>query len=954
MAGEDPSRLSGLRRLPGLLGDKLSVSDDISQKPKPEFGPNVATKRYVARGEAKRNTLNYVPKRTGVYAFLYHNEMQGEPAGPWLLRFEAIAVDWFDEYWEEARETREGAALESALATELGGGHFHEGFPKLGEGTRAQLYAAHRHFMEQLSAPDSTAKVYLVEVLVSDQLPQSSLVEGEWFRFDLVEGQEVADFGGLDEPGQAHICEIGRWPGEDGPGRQFRMLESTAVKAVEPGFHAVLQGLHFPQNDPAISPDQLETVSQPEDPEEEDNAPDFFMDEAGRLIVQIGFDQMIIDAASGGPPIHKVARTKRTRGGVAIPAGGGGGGGAPVGRAAIRRALVPPVAGAPPVPMAVIPPPVNGMAHHPGGQQSFVGINAVGQANNIALWDRNGSIIAYVDFGLPTTMNMNTYGPLLGAPMNLQHPCVCTDPIIILSHWDYDHYAMVRWVPDALRRRWIAPQQVFGSIAGRELYVRLLGHAPHGSLQLWPLGVTGQITTPFGYIERGTGAVGVNDNGLVVYVRVCDDPANIPPPTLPMPAYGPRALPPPIGMPGGMVLNTPLVVAPGTAIDWRLHPAIHWDSIVVPVGAFGVGAPVVPAGAPAPGVGVLWVIPVAPPGPGAILMGNWIPPAGIALPAAHGGGQFIVPPVAASPGGWAVNAQTFVALGGWMIAFRAGIVNTCVISPTAPPWIPVVGAAPPLAGFAPLGAGWNPPWGPGPCYEGPIPAAMIAALFPIPAGPGAFAAGAAISPAPAPVHAPERYILLPGDAGFQQIPSQALVNPPDVIGLVATHHGSDSWLPAAGPNRIPPQPGAGGAPTDRIAYSYGTRIGGANNNSHCYIAAGQGHPRPNAIAAYLAQGWGNPAIIPMAGPPFEFHRMNTAPHDFESNQPYDPVPVAAGTAPNLVHAQGHLNCNIALGMDNATGGPILSNLPGVVPPAGVRPRIARACPHRAQNRDFVY
>jgi beta-lactamase superfamily II metal-dependent hydrolase len=83
----------------------------------------------------------------------------------------------------------------------------------------------------------------------------------------------------------------------------------------------------------------------------------------------------------------------------------------------------------------------------------------------------------------------------------------------------------------------------------------------------------------------------------------------------------------------------------------------------------------------------------------------------------------------------------------------------------------------------------------------------------------------------------DQIIVLPGDAGFQHIPSLDQDNEDqiegEVVGMMATHHGSRTHL-----QDIPKPSQWGGT----IIYSYG------NGN-------GYGHPAAEAVEAYEDQGW---------------------------------------------------------------------------------------------------
>ena len=243
-----------------------------------------------------------------------------------------------------------------------------------------------------------------------------------------------------------------------------------------------------------------------------------------------------------------------------------------------------------------------------------------------------------------------------------------------------------------------------------------------------------------------------------------------------------------------------------------------------------------------------------------------------------------------------------------------------------------------------------------------------------------------VAAGPAAVAIAERFILLPADAGFQYLPTQAAwaaalaggaVAVPHIVGLVPTHHGARSWMPigaaagAAAASHIPGRPGhalansptAGAAAANKVAYSYGTRLNGPHVLQHPY-----GHPHPAAVAAYNAHGWGNPETLVPALVPSVFYRINTAQEDYCTalGRRYDPLnlhggaAVAAGVVLPIARFAGHLNTNIALGWIT---GAVQSPLTGDLLPAGIAAQpafgvseapIRRTCGVCMLNTDYYY
>ena len=280
----------------------------------------------------------------------------------------------------------------------------------------------------------------------------------------------------------------------------------------------------------------------------------------------------------------------------------------------------------------------------------------IGAGNNTALHGRNG-ILAYVDFGAPAPANADT------VPPGVADPCICGDPLMILSHWDYDHYAMARKADGAWRCRWIAPQQIMGSVSARELYVRLLVEAPNGgALALWPAGACGggksHWQVPFGFIERGTGAP-VKDDCLAVHVPLQDDPTMGPvaawaPPFAHRSALSPAVSPTPRR---AVIVDNGV---PAAWIDDAVGSRFRKLPVVVPNSA---NLLTTPQRTLKPGEQLS--LTAADPAVAGTIPARWIPPAGLALPA-HIGGTYVpvLPNQQTWPGGWAISASDFVSLGG--------------------------------------------------------------------------------------------------------------------------------------------------------------------------------------------------------------------------------------------------------------------------------------------------
>ncbi len=78
----------------------------------------------------------------------------------------------------------------------------------------------------------------------------------------------------------------------------------------------------------------------------------------------------------------------------------------------------------------------------------------VGQAACVAFWDR-GRCVGYFDVGAPIFFNRGSF------PRHLDHT-PCNKGFIILSHWDFDHYALAYDHPILRTLKWYAPDQPVG------------------------------------------------------------------------------------------------------------------------------------------------------------------------------------------------------------------------------------------------------------------------------------------------------------------------------------------------------------------------------------------------------------------------------------------------------------------------------------------------------------
>jgi len=97
----------------------------------------------------------------------------------------------------------------------------------------------------------------------------------------------------------------------------------------------------------------------------------------------------------------------------------------------------------------------------------------VGQASMVALFQGN-EVVAFYDVGWPLPFNKSSPP----SPPDIDSFTLSEDCVVILSHWDYDHYSRAR-IDERLRNlMWVAPEGIVGpnthkfiKSLGRNLYV---------------------------------------------------------------------------------------------------------------------------------------------------------------------------------------------------------------------------------------------------------------------------------------------------------------------------------------------------------------------------------------------------------------------------------------------------------------------------------------------------
>ena len=848
------------------------------------------------------------------YAFLYHDE-SGEGPGPALLRLETLSAAWFDGVWNEMAPDSDVPFLAETLS-EMEGRDFGAALDGLPRPGRQLLYALHRHFARRIW--DDPAPVGILELMVDEETTRrTEAAEGEWFEVVLGPGEELADLRNPEEEGEAILAELAV-PPEPDPRPTIHRLESfeplRASAEVVPRSPLLLTALHFPQTLPdgedewpeevqaaTIAPDGVKLQVKlhrrcPPDAEpltEEEHA----QQREKFAACDKGFCWCLHDYATEQVPWRRRRRwasaARTVPFAVTVSA-----------VTAVVESREGGVYGMQGTATAAAPPLSSG-ATVAATFQPLVGINAIGAGNNVTLWDLQGQPVAYVDYGFPVPTNLSTWpaGP---------DPCVCADPLMILTHWDYDHFAMVRRNAGAFGLRWVAPRQKMGSAALRELYQPLLlSGGQGGRLYLW-CSPGGHLVTDFGVIERARGKHAPNEDGLVVYVRVDAGAALL---------AGLSRQP-------TRVRNSAIIprgsAIPAEWIDGAVDPPFSGDEVVVPAIAGGDFA----ALNPEPAAGGTVDLPIG-------VRGRWIPAAGV--PCA-GGGTYVP---SGNDGGWAISAGDYVLSGGTIFDFpgpETGHDGSILIS-----GVPEDGES--ADGGGAEDERWRPAWGAGGREVRPDVGARLLEVD-----------NAAIS-----FDADAAYVLLPGDAGFQHIGGVAN-GTPAIVGLVASHHGSATWISRAASKKtgdIKSIPAPGGAGCEQVVFAYGTRLDPVKRGGHCYAyRGGEGHPHGSAIAAYQQRGWG---VTQPGAAGDTFRRLDAAPEDYRSAQPFDPLTVEP-TSPVWHDAarQGHRSGDVALGWDSVAGGPLQGDHapaqhPSAPPPGPqARPPIRRVCPRCKQARDYYF
>ena len=127
-----------------------------------------------------------------------------------------------------------------------------------------------------------------------------------------------------------------------------------------------------------------------------------------------------------------------------------------------------------------------------------------------------GLAVCYFDLGCGVYRNART------RPCDIRF-CNCSDPPVILSHWDADHWAGALEDTRFLRSRWVAPRQSIGPTHAKFASKILQSGGsilivPNGPRSVSSCGHREEVT-----LQRATGS-GRNDSGLVMQVwNRCED-----------------------------------------------------------------------------------------------------------------------------------------------------------------------------------------------------------------------------------------------------------------------------------------------------------------------------------------------------------------------------------------------------------------------------------------------
>ncbi|WP_162129466.1 metallo-hydrolase/oxidoreductase [Methylorubrum extorquens] len=134
-------------------------------------------------------------------------------------------------------------------------------------------------------------------------------------------------------------------------------------------------------------------------------------------------------------------------------------------------------------------------------------VRDVGQASFTSLVDHQGKALLHFDVGFPISFNKHTFPKAFKSDP-------AERPVVILSHWDWDHLHAAFALRHLHECRWIAPSQRIGPGAARLALIL----AAKGNLLVWQPGPGLSFTG--GTLMACTGSTNPNDTGLALHVNL--------------------------------------------------------------------------------------------------------------------------------------------------------------------------------------------------------------------------------------------------------------------------------------------------------------------------------------------------------------------------------------------------------------------------------------------------
>ncbi|WP_440639800.1 hypothetical protein ACSHT2_00160 [Bradyrhizobium sp. PUT101] len=133
----------------------------------------------------------------------------------------------------------------------------------------------------------------------------------------------------------------------------------------------------------------------------------------------------------------------------------------------------------------------------------------VGQGAANALVTKSRKVLAYVDLGSGVLADAGTWPPAMTGI------CLKDDPLVVLTHWHYDHFHAANKFTTALSRTWIAPFQKIGPGPQSAMANSII---QNGTLMIW--NGKGIVRNGAIELERCTGSTGnFNRSGIAVWVN---------------------------------------------------------------------------------------------------------------------------------------------------------------------------------------------------------------------------------------------------------------------------------------------------------------------------------------------------------------------------------------------------------------------------------------------------